>query len=188
MRLIEGADETKTGTDTNNYVALDPGDKSYTPWTYAEYMAHTAAERAAYNSAHPTYQYRYFQNRTLLPTADYFLFSFQPSAPRAGYWMFEPQGDVNMFEIATWDVDKETWIDLSMSDLHGQIMNQLIEFRLKPSASLPTTRTQPYSIYFKVYFSSNIDFEPALSADSEVQDVHSDGSFSYWHFVIPANN
>ena len=188
MRLIVGADETKTGTDSNNYVAMDPVDKTYTPATYAEFIAKSAADQAQYLVDHPTYQYRYFQNRTLLPTADYFQFSFQPSAPRAGYWMFEPQGDVDMFEIATWDIDKETWIDLDMGDIHGQIMNQMITFRLKPSANVPTTRTQPYAIYFKAYFSSNINFEPALSADSEVQDVHGAGDFSYWHFVIPANN
>lgn len=188
MRLIEGADETKTGTDSNNYVALDPLDTSYPALTYAQYNALSAAAKAQYLVDHPTYQYRYFQNRTLLPTPGYFQFSFQPSAPRAGYWMFEPQGDVDMFEISTWDIDKETWVKLDMSDIHGQIMNQMITFRLAPSANVPTTRTEPYAIYFKVYFSSNINFEPALSADSEVQDVHGAGDFSYWHFVIPANN
>lgn len=186
MRLIEGADETKTGKDSNNYVALDPVDKSYTPMPWAQFNALSADAKAEYLSDHPTYQYRYFQNRTLLPTADGFQFSFTPTAPRAGYWMFEPQGDVSMFDMEIWDVD--TWVKLDMGDIHGQIMNQAIKFRLKPSANVPSTRTQPYAIYFKVYFSSNINFEPALSADSEVQDVHGAGDFSYWHFVIPANN
>lgn len=185
-RLIEGAAEN----GGNNYVAFDPIDKSYTIATYAEYMAMGADGQAAYKAAHPTYQYRYFQNRTLLPTAvnGCFEFSFKPSAPRAGYWMFEPQGDIDMFTVEILDVDRMEWIPTPMSDLHGQIMNQEIHIRLKPSSLVPSTHTQSYAIYFMVYFSSNINFEPALSADSEVQDVHGAGDISYWHFVIPANN
>ncbi len=188
MRLIVGADETKTGTDVNNYVAFDPIDQSYTPATYAEYNAMSASEKQNYQTDHPTYQYRFYQNRTLLPTAEYFDFSFTPQAPRAGYWMFEPQGDIEMFDLYMMGADQTNYSKVEMSHIQGQIMNQPVKFQLKPSSLVPSTRTQSYAIYFKVYFSSNVNFEPALSADSEVQDVHGDGSFSYWHFVIPANN
>ena len=189
-RLIVGAAEN----GANNYVSFDAYDKDYTPISYAEFVALGNPKRPfseaqnAYLTEHPHYQYNYYQNRTLLPTAQYFEFSFTPTAPRAGYWMFEPQGDVEMFTLEILSVDQTEYKPVSMSNIQGQIMNQPVTFRLKPSSLVPSTRTQPYAIYFKVYFSSNIDFEPALSADSEVQDVHGAGDFSYWHFVIPANN
>lgn len=190
QRLIEGAAEN----GENNYSSFDAVDKSYTPMSYDAFIAlgnrkpPFTEEQNAYLSEHPTYQYNYYQNRTLLPTADYFEFSFTPQAPRAGYWMFEPQGDITMFTAAILDVDTMTWVPTDIGNMQGQIMNKAVQIRLYPSSLVPSTRTQPYSIYFKVYFSSNINFEPALSADSEIQDVHGAGDFSYWHFVIPANN
>ena len=184
MRLIEGAAEN----GVNNYVSFDPVNKSYVPMPWAQFNALSQDEKDDYIDKHPTYHYRYYQNRTLLPTAEYFEFSFTPQAPRAGYWMFEPQGDITMFTAAIRDVDTITWTPTDIGNIQGQIMNKTVLIRLYPSSLVPSTRTQPYSIYFKVYFSSNINFEPALSADSEIQDVHGAGDFSYWHFVIPANN
>ena len=40
----------------------------------------------------------------------------------------------------------------------------------------------------KAYFSPNKNGEPTYSADSEIQDAHKDGSFSFWRFVIPKKN
>lgn len=183
-RVILGAAEN----GENNYASFDPIKKDYTPMPYAQFNALSDEDKAAYQSEHGTYQYRYYQNRTLLPTAEYFEFAFTPQAPRGGYWLFEPEGDVTMFRAEMRDVDTITWDPVDIGNIQGQIMNKMVYIRLYPSSLVPSTRTQPYSIYFKVYFSANIDFEPALSADSEIQDVHGKGDFSYWHFVIPANN
>ena len=184
QRLIIGAAEN----GQNNYVSFDPIDKSYTPMPWAQFNALSQEDKDDYTGDHPTYQYRYYQNRTLLPNAEYFEFSFTPQAPRAGYWMFDPQGDITMFTAEILDVDTFTWVPTDIGNMQGQIMNKAVQIRLYPSSLVPSTHTESYSIYFKVYFSSNINFEPALSADSEIQDVHGAGDFSYWHFVIPANN
>ena len=181
---IVGAEESG-----NHYVSSDPVDKSYTPLSYEAFIALSEDAQNAYLGEHNTYQYRYYQVRTLLmPDPGYFEVTFRPKTPLGGYWILEPEGDLNMFDITVKDVDSTNWNDVDKANFQGQIMNHDVVFRITPSASVPSTRTQPYSLMFKAYFSTNIDFEPALSADSEIQDVHGDGTFSYWLFTIPANH
>ncbi len=181
---ILGAEES-----SNHYVSSDPVDKSYTPLSFEEYNALSTQAKNAYLVAHPTYQYRYYQVRTLLmPDPGYFEVSFKPIAPLGGYWVLEPEGDLDMFDITIKDVDGTNWDPVDKANFRGQIMNQDIVFRITPSSNVPSTRTQPYTLMFRAYFSPNYDFEPALSADSEIQDVHGAGDFSYWLFTIPANN
>jgi hypothetical protein len=149
----------------------------------------SATEKQAYMTLHPTFQYRYYQIRTLLmPTPGEFSASFTPSAPLGGYWSLEPEGDIDMFDIYILDVDTSTWKLANPAAIQGQIMNHEVKLRIVPSSNVPSTHTKSYTLLFKAYFSSNIDFEPALSADSEFQDVHGPGDFSYWLFTIPANN
>lgn len=194
-RIIAGAEEhTDTykqshNNSSNHYASFDPVDKSYTPLSYEAYMDLSETEQTAYKAQHPTYQYRYYQIRTLLmPNPGEFTAKFTPVAPYAGYWLLEPEGDIDMFDIYILDMDRTNWTKASPSAIQGQIMNHEVQLRIVPSSNVPSTRTKSYTLLFKAYFSSNIDFEPALSADSELQDVHGPGDFSYWLFTIPANN
>ena len=181
---ISNAEET-----SNHYMSNDPA------FSYEAFVALGSDRPENFSQAqkdylrdHPSYQYRYYQVRTLLKNPGYFEVVFRPIAPLGGYWILEPEGDINMFDIVILDVDAEHWDPVDKSYFYGQIMNHDVTFRLMPSANVPSTHTQPYSMLFKAYFSPNIDFEPALSADSEIQDVHGAGDFSYWLFTIPANN
>ena len=51
-------------------------------------------------------------------------------------------------------------------------------------------RTTDHAIILKSYFSTSVSFDEnsTYSADSEIQDAHKDGSFSFWRFVIPKKN
>ena len=140
------------------------------------------------DTSDPTYNYRYYQVRTLANSASEFVVSFTPMAPLGGYWLLEPLGMVEYFDFFIMDPDRLHATQVSPSEITGQIMNQEVTLFVTPNSNVPSTRTEPISIIFHSYFSPNKSFEPALSADSEIQDVHGDGTFSYWQFVIPANN
>lgn len=65
-------------------------------------------------------------------------------------------------------------------------MNQDVMFHVTSNVT-DAQRTEDHAIIIKAIFSTSITFDEnsTFSADSEVQDVHRDGSFSYWRFVIP---
>lgn len=124
----------------------------------------------------------------------YFDVKFTPGAPLGGYWMLVPESNGGLgtaaFRVVLWDDEDDT--DLLTDgdpDLKGQIMNQEIHFRVISTVS-DAERTQDHAIIIKSYFSTSISFDEnsTYSADSEIQDAHKDGSFSYWRFVIPAKN
>ena len=125
----------------------------------------------------------------MAPTDPHFEVTFTPMAPFGGYWNLSTadapsfgntsQGGAEGFQIFL--DDGETLTDNWSS---GQIMNQEVTLIIKPSAQRDPHKE--YCMLIRASFSPNKNGEPAYSADSELQDVHGDGRYSYWKFVIPA--
>ena len=173
----------------NNYEAFDTGTntdfKSYEEWVAL------GSGQAAYNSAHPTYYQLYYQKRrmNMNVTNKHFEVQFTPMAPLGGYWFLTAeaapsfgntaQGGPEGFVIKLWDGESnlDNWST-------GQIMNQTITLNIYPSETRDPRKE--YCMIIKAYFSPNKNGEPVYSADSEIQDVHGDGRYSYWKFIIPA--
>ena len=133
----------------------------------------------------------YFQQRTLDTNngAEFFEVTFTPTAPRGGYWMLQPNVSDEAFRIVVWDAkayeDDEEYT--GNPDLWGPIMNTPVTLRIYPYPSLDDLdRTYAHTLYFHAIFATDRDFETSFNADSEIQDAHADGTFSYWYFVIPA--
>lgn len=173
----------------NNYEAYDTGTNTDFK-TYEEWVA-LGSGQAAYNSAHSTYYQLYYQKRrmNMNVTNKHFEVQFTPMAPLGGYWFLtaEPapsfgntaQGGPEGFVIKLWDGESnlDNWST-------GQIMNQTITLNIYPSETRDPRKE--YCMLIKAYFSPNKNGEPVYSADSEIQDVHGDGRYSYWKFIIPA--
>ena len=174
---------------SNHYEAYDTGTNTEFK-TYPEWVA-LGSGQEAYNTAHYTYYQLYYQLRTLdmAPTDPHFEVTFTPMAPFGGYWNLSTadapsfgntsQGGAEGFQIFL--DDGETLTDNWSS---GQIMNQEVTLIIKPSAQRDPHKE--YCMLIRASFSPNKNGEPAYSADSELQDVHGDGRYSYWKFVIPA--
>ena len=202
---VDGALETLPGyTDSqatidlygkktsNNYESYDTGTNDDFK-TYPEWVA-LGSGQTAYNTAHKSYYQLYYQLRTLNmnvqpPKKPYFEVTFTPMAPLGGYWTLSTasapsfgntsQGGAEGFRIVLWDGETE-----STNWSSGQIMNQEVTLRIYPSDSRDPSKE--YCMLLKSSFSPNKNGEPSYSADSELQDVHGDGRYSYWKFVIPA--
>ena len=119
----------------------------------------------------------------------YFVVKFKPKAPLGGYWQLIPESNGGLgtgaFKVEVWDTEE----DEGSSDLKGQIMNQTVTLHVTCNVT-DDQRTEDHAIIIKGIFSTSADFDDysTYNADSELQDVHKDGSFSYWRFVIPAKN
>lgn len=179
-------------TTSNHYEAYDTGTNTDFK-TYPEWVA-LGSGQTAYNSAHKSYYQLYYQLRTLNmnvqpPKKPHFEVTFTPMAPLGGYWTLSTadapsfgitsQGGAEGFRIVLFDGESE--LDNWSS---GQIMNQEVTLRIYPSDSRDPSKE--YCMLLKASFSPNKNGEPSYSADSELQDVHGDGRYSYWKFVIPA--
>lgn len=129
-----------------------------------------------------------YQIRTLnkdLPAAQrYFTLTFTPSAPTGGYWQLIPlykEDDVqspNHFRFER-DIPGGGTTD----ELKGQILNQQETIRIYPMNWDPSD-VNTYNVWFTCRFSTSPTFSHAINADSEFQDVHGDGRFSYWVFRL----
>ena len=119
----------------------------------------------------------------------YFEVVFTPQAPLGGYWQLIPESNGGMgtgaFKVEIWDDDADEGHQ-GNADLKGRIMNQPVKFHITCDVT-DDLRTEDHAIIIKAIFSTSITFDEnsTYSADSEIQDVHRDGSFSYWRFVIP---
>ena len=117
----------------------------------------------------------------------YFEVTFKPMAPMGGYWQLIPESNGGLgtaaFQVVVWDEESAK----GTPDLKGHIMNQPVTLRIICNVT-DDQRTEDHAIIIKGLFSTSISFDEnsTFSADSEIQDVHKDGSFSYWRFVIPA--
>lgn len=121
-------------------------------------------------------------------TNRWFEVTFTPSAPEGGYWKLLPEGVAGLgtdaFQVKL-VLDEET----ETSDLVGRIMGNPIKLRIYPNVS-DAQRTEDHAIIIKALFSNTLAFDDnsTYSADSEIQDAHGDGTFSWWRFVIPQTN
>ena len=128
-----------------------------------------------------------------VPNKPYFVVTFRPQAPLGGYWRLDPQapGDdqagmgTAAFKVEVWDTDSNT----GSTDLKGQIMDKTVTLHITSNVT-DDQRTTDHAIILKSYFSTSVSFDEnsTYSADSEIQDAHKDGSFSFWRFVIPKKN
>ena len=173
----------------NHYEAYDTATNSEFK-SYEEWVA-LGSGQDAYNEAHKTYYQLYYQlrNMDMSVSNPHFVVTFTPIAPLGGYWNLSAetapsygntaQGGPEGFDIYLWDGESNVSAWSS-----GQIMNQEVELHIYPSAQRDPGKE--YCMLIKAYFSPNKNGEPTYSADSEMQDVHGDGRFSYWKLVIPA--
>ena len=138
-----------------------------------------------------TYYSRYYQIRTLnwnLPTnKQFFEMSFTPTAPIGGYWQMVPEavGNQNSLDHFRFEVMIEGVTEFEEQETpHGQIMNRRVFVRIYPKDYSGELAINVYEIIMRCYFSPNIHFDPAYSADSELQDIHGNGQFSIWRFRL----
>ena len=140
------------------------------------------------DSSHPdnydkNYQIRTL-NRDLPPSQRYFVMTFTPTAPVGGYWQLIPQyreGDTQSplhfrFERSLPSGGKS-------EELLGQILTTQETIKIYPVDWDPSD-VNTYSVWFTCVFSTSPSFTSSINADSEFQDVHSDGRFSYWVFRL----
>ena len=189
---MDSNDPDRGAKGSNHYESYDTGTNTEFK-TYSEWVALGSGQNA-YNLAHVSYYQLYYQLRTLdmsiMPVEKRrFDVTFKPMAPLGGYWTLSTanapsfgntaQGGTEGFRIVLWDGETE-----STNWSSGQIMNQDVTLRIYPSDSRDPSKE--YCMIIKASFSPNRNGEPTYSADSEIQDVHGDGRYSYWKFVIPA--
>lgn len=110
-----------------------------------------------------------------------FRVTFTPSAPLGGYWRLDTH------ENPYWTVKlvgKPGALDEEIQDLPdpGRVMNQKITLDIAPNITAINDAPADVEtgLYFDCYFSTNIDFEPTLNANTEFQDIHGAGTYSYW--------
>ena len=127
------------------------------------------------------------------PNKPYFEVTFTPMAPLGGYWQLIPSNppdtENEQHGMGTAAFKVEVWDDETggSPDLKGHIMNQPVTLHVTCNVT-DDQRTEDHAMIIKAIFSTSVSFDPnsTYSADSEIQDAHKDGSFSYWRFVIPA--
>ena len=148
---------------------------------------------AEFLEQHPGYNYRLFQKRTLNTGAGianpFFEVTFKPIAPLGGYWMLEKAGDSDYFRVVVWDENEEADNPnyTGSTDLRGQIMDSQVTLRIYANPSYSALdKSRSYALYFHATFATDSGFENSFNVDTEIQDAHKDGTFSYWYFVIPA--
>ena len=133
---------------------------------------------------------RYYQVRTLnwnLPVDKQFIeMSFTPTAPIGGYWQMIPEflgtNSDKHFSFKVKIQGVSDWEDQEAP--HGQILsNKKVFIRIYPK-DYAQDDINVYEMILKCYFSPNASFDPTYSADSELQDIHGDGRFSYWRFRL----
>ena len=119
---------------------------------------------------------------------DCFTVTFRPTAPLGGYWRLDLHDNI-FFDVYLVEKDgefqeKET---LYESGTPGRIMNQTVTLRVKPVWS--NILDEQYAstdigLYFDCYFSTTIDFDQILDANTEFQDIHGNGTYSYWLLTV----
>lgn len=131
---------------------------------------------------------KFYQIRTLdrsLPEAErYFTLTFLPVAPAGGYWQLIPtykEGDTESPKHFRFEVERPGG---EISDqLTGPIIDAPWTIKIYPK-DYSMSDINVYEVYFTAIFSPSKTFNPAINADSEFQDIHSDGRFSYWTFRL----
>lgn len=123
-------------------------------------------------------------NRDLPENRRHFTVTFTPTAPTGGYWMLVPTfraGDTESPKHFRFEVVLPGG-DVS-SQLRGPILNSAVTIRIYPKDYV-LSDINTYDVWFRTFFSPSRNFSPSINADSEFQDAHSDGRFSYWTFRL----
>ncbi len=147
------------------------------------------ADEAGVVNGHTGYE-KYYQIRTLKD--DYFIVKFRPYAPVGGYWRVRPwfiSGDTaspDKFEILVFEEGDTPGQGTYSSDLTGQIMGNWVTLHIRPKNYDPQEDDGVYVMLLHCDFGTTRNFVEGtyLSADSEFQDVHGDGRYSYWRFTL----
>ncbi len=126
----------------------------------------------------------YYNVRTLKTDEfNHFVVKFTPTAPLGGYWFLTPVplgGDpADYFIVEVWNEAENQGSPSLQGPINAQEVT--LHISLKPTVD----RKVPHSMLLKGNFSVLPDGEEQISADSELQDVHAPGSFSWWKFVFP---
>ena len=126
----------------------------------------------------------YYNVRTLKTDEfNHFVVKFTPTAPLGGYWFLTPVplgGDpADYFVVEVWNEAENQGSPSLQGPINAQEVT--LHISLKPTVD----RSVPHSMLLKGNFSVLPDGEEQISADSELQDVHAPGSFSWWKFVFP---
>lgn len=185
LRLNRLAGKDRPGS--NHYEAFDTNPAVNSFLDYETFMGQTEAQKTTYLTDHPTYYELYFQQRHMLVTGvsdPHFVITFTPMAPLAGYWTLKPesvgdQGGVEGFQFKI--LDGEQWQTTGWNS--GQIMGVPVTIGIWPAPD--SDRTKEYAMIIKAVFSTSKFGDPAFNADTEMQDVHGDGRYSYWKFILP---
>jgi len=135
------------------------------------------------------YQVRTLNTYSEIAEADrYFLLTFTPTAPTGGYWELVPtfkDGDTesrNHFKFELEDRPNAGFKPVEMDELNGPILNSIVKIRIIPK-NYEWSDPNTYNLWFKYYCRTSKTSAP-ISGDSEFQDVHRDGRFSYWTFRL----
>lgn len=119
---------------------------------------------------------------------EYMTVTFTPTAPLGGYWRLDTHNN-RYFDVfvVTEASETEAATEKPLDDvMPGRIMNQPVTLRIKPNvnAIAGAVDGEEIGLYFDCYFSANIDFDPTLDANTEFQDVHGNGQYSYWLITV----
>ena len=131
---------------------------------------------------------KYYQIRTLDMSAaqPHFVLKFTPFAPLGGYWTLVPEavgeGGLEHFDVKVYLGEGEY-----SDELIGQIMGNEVEIHIFPKDFDPEVGVS-YAMILKSFVSAQKTFDTPYSSDSEFQDVHGDGRYSYWRFTLPSSN
>ena len=141
-------------------------------------------EYEAANGYEKYYQIRTVQLGQLGGEDPHIEFEFTPTAPIGGYWSLSVESAspnaVDYFAITVDD-----GINGESERLQGQVMSIPVKIFIRPSELFRTsTEAAVHSILIHCNVSPSKDFDPTYSADSEFQDVHGDGRYSYWKFRL----
>ena len=118
---------------------------------------------------------------------EYMTVTFTPTAPLGGYWKLDTHGNpyfkVELVTESSSPLDPPT---VSPLPEYGRIMNQPVTLRITPNWTVITAAAEDEEIglYMDCYFSTNIDFDPILDANTEFQDIHGAGTYSYWLITV----
>ena len=114
----------------------------------------------------------------------FFTVTFRPTAPLGGYWKLDTHGN----EYFTVQVVTETEADeptLSPLPEYGQIMDQTIQLRVTPNWVKISEADDNVEIglYMDCFVYTDLD-AAALDANTEFQDIHGNGTYSYWLLTV----
>lgn len=171
--IIEGTDPVQYKNAAGNNKANHYYDSNWVPFG-----------REGYGQGEDNYDKKYQLRYLNRDGQGYFTVQFTPTAPTGGYWQLIPtfkDGDTMSPNHFRFEVVLPGG---AVSDqLKGQILYQPVTIRIYPKDYVSSDQNI-YDMWFTCYFSPSKDFTPSISADSEFQDVHGDGRFSYWVFRL----